>query len=335
MRSILANPARLAVLALVAAFLPAASARAQHAVKVDEALPSYKPVQGVSGAIKSVGSDTMNNLMTLWAEGFRKHYPSVTVEIEGKGSSTAPVALVAGTAGFGPMSREMKGKEVDDFEAKFGYPPTALPVAIDMLAVYVNKDNPIEGLTLPQVDAMYSQTRKGGFPKDVRTWGDLGMKGEWASKPIGLYGRNEASGTYGYFKDHALFGGDYKASVKAQPGSSSVVQGVVSDKFAVGYSGIGYRTADVRAVPLASAEGEEYVEVEVENAYSGDYPLSRMLLVYLNVKPGSKLDPLRREFVRYVFSRQGQEDVVKDGYLPVPAQVARETLEAVGIEPGF
>ncbi|MBI1382338.1 MAG: phosphate ABC transporter substrate-binding protein PstS family protein [Planctomycetaceae bacterium] len=299
---------------------------------IDPRLPDYKKVEGgVSGAIKSVGSDTMNNLMTLWAEGFNAMYPNILPEIEGKGSSTAPVALTAGTAAFGPMSREMKAKEIDDFEKKFGYKPTLLRTGIDMLAVYVHKDNPLSGLSLAQVDAIFSKSRKGGATKDIVTWGDLGLTGDWANKAISIYGRNSASGTYGYFKDVALFGGDYKDSVKEQPGSSSVVQGVASDRFGIGYSGVGYRTADVKAVPL-SVEGSDYVSVEAKNAYSGEYPLARFLYVYTNHKPGTKMDPLRAEFVRYIFSKQGQRDVLKDGYFPITAQIAEETLASLGLE---
>jgi len=306
-------------------------------VGVDPNLPSYDKAKGVSGSIKSIGSDTMNNLMALWSEDFRSMYPSVQVEIEGKGSSTAPPALISGTANFGPMSRAMKSAEVDEFESKFGYEPTQLRTSIDMLAVYVHKDNPIKGLTLQQLDAIFSKTRKGGLDKEIRTWGDLGLTGEWANKPISLYGRNSASGTYGYFKKHALFGGDYKDSVKEQPGSSSVVQGVASDKYGIGYSGIGYMTADVRAVALSTDTGSnpEFVPAEAEHAYTGDYPLARFLYLTVNYKPGSDLDPLRREFVKYVFSRDGQMDVVKDGYYPVTASIAREELEKIGVEPSF
>lgn len=300
-------------------------------VKVDPSLPVYKPVSGVSGSLKSIGSDTMNNEMTLWAEGFLKHYPNVKIEIEGKGSSTAPPALIAGTSQFGPMSRTMKDAEVADFEKKFGYKPTPLPTSIDMLAIYVNKDNPIKGLSLQQADAIFSKTRKGGYPTDIRTWGQATLKGEWASQPISLYGRNSASGTYGFFKGNVLFKGDYKDQVKEQPGSSAVVQGVASDKSGIGYSGIGYKTADVRAVPLAS-EGEDYVEAVPENAYTGEYPLARFLYLYVNHKPGTKLDPLRREFIKYIFSKDGQENVVKDGYFPVPATIANKTLSSLGIK---
>ncbi len=301
-------------------------------VQVDPALPSYSPTRGISGSIKSVGSDTMNNTMTLWAEGYLGMYPNVRIEIEGKGSSTAPPALISGTSQFGPMSRQMKSAEVDEFQARYGYPPTALPTAIDMLAVYVHKDNPIArtGLSLQQVDAIFSTNRRGGHPTDIRTWGDVGLTGEWANKPISLYGRNSASGTYGYFKDNALFNGDYKPEVKEQPGSSSVVQGVASDRYGIGYSGIGYITADVRAVPLATS-GTNYVKAIADNAYTGEYPLARFLYVYVNHRPGSQMDPLRREFIKYMFSRQGQEDVVRDGYYPITNTIAQEALSELGI----
>ncbi|MBU1692586.1 MAG: phosphate ABC transporter substrate-binding protein [Verrucomicrobia bacterium] len=312
--------------------IPAAS-RAQ--VRLDEGLPIYRPVEGVSGTLKSVGSDTLNNLMTFWAEGFRKLYPNVQVEIEGKGSSTAPPALIEGTATFGPMSRPMKEMELDAFERKYGYKPTALKTSLDMLAVYVNKDNPIESLTFPQVDAIFSKDRKLGLAADLMHWGELGLAGEWATLPISLYGRNAASGTYGFFKEHVLGKGDYKDSVKEQPGSSAVVQGVASDRGGIGYSGIGYKTADVRAVPLAPDEESGFVPATPEHAYTGDYPLARFLLVYVNHKPGTKLDPLQREFIRYIFSRQGQEDVMKDGYFPVTAPLAEEALRSVGINPCF
>jgi len=292
------------------------------AVELDPNLPSYAVVPGISGTLKTVGSDTLNNLMTLWSEGFRSKYPSVKVSIEGKGSSTAPPALIEGTAQFGPMSREIKPKEIDEFEKKFGYKPSVVRVAVDSLAVFVNKDNPIKCLSLKQLDAAFSRTRRSGAAKDVKTWGDLGLTGEWADKPISLYGRNSASGTYGYFKDVALFGGDYKDSVKEQPGSSAVVQAVASDRYAIGYSGVGYKTADVRTVPLSRGDVKQCLEANAENAYAGDYPLARFLYIYFNKKPGAPLNPLMTEFLRYVFSKEGQQVVTKDGFYPVSKAIA-------------
>ncbi len=316
---------------LAAALCLCTGALAQS-VQVDPKIPDYKPVEGVSGTIKSVGSDSMNNLMTLWIEGFRSSYPNVVPEIEGKGSSTAPPALIAGTASFGPMSRTMKDKEIADFEKAFGYKPTAIPTAIDMLGVYVNKDNPIASMTMQQVDAIFSKTRNGGLTADIVKWGDLGLTGEWADKPISLYGRNAASGTYGYFKEHALAKGDFKDSVKEQPGSSAVVQAVASDKYGIGYSGIGYLTADVRAVSLAKDAKSAVIEPKVENAYANTYPMARFLYVYVNLKPGTQLDPLRREFLRFVLSKKGQEVVVKDGYFPLTVKVVDNSLRAIGLE---
>ena len=318
--------------ATIIALLAAAGLSAAQSVTLDEGLPEYTKAAGVSGNIKSVGSDTMNNMMALWGQGFRGLYPSVQIEVEGKGSSTAPPALIAGTSNFGPMSRDMKAAEVDEFERTFGYKPTALKTSIDMLAVYVHKDNPIASLTLQQVDAIFSKTRRGGLEADITTWGQLGLTGDWANKPISLYGRNSASGTYGFFKEHALFKGDYKDSVKEQPGSSAVVQGVATDRYGIGYSGIGYKTADVIAVPLSPAAGEPAVAATPANAYTGEYPMARFLFLYVNWKPGSDLDPLRREFIRYVFSKQGQSDVIKDGYFPVTAKIAAEACSSVGIK---
>ena len=322
------------IAAALAVAMALASMTVLAQVSVDPALTMYEQVQGVSGSLKSVGSDTMNNTMTLWAEGFLGMYPNVRIEIEGKGSSTAPPALIAGSSQFGPMSRQMKAAEVDEFESKYGYPPTSLPAAIDMLAVYANKDNPIceMGLTLQQVDAIFSTNRLLGHESDIRTWGEAGVSDSaWADQPISLYGRNSASGTYGYFKKNVLGNGDYKPSVKEQPGSSSVVQGVSSDAPGIGYSGIGYLTADVCAVPLAHDSESDPIPATAEYAYTGEYPLSRFLYVYVNRRPGSELDPLRREFVRYMFSTEGQEDVIKDGYYPITNQIASEAMEALGI----
>jgi phosphate transport system substrate-binding protein len=234
----------------------ACTAHLSAAVELDPKLPQYTRVAGVSGNLNSIGSDSLNNLMTLWAEGFAEFYPNVNIQIEGKGSSTAPPALIEGTAQLGPMSREMSSKEIDAFEKKYGYKPTPVPAAIDALAVYVNKDNPIKGLSLQQIDAMMSATRKCGAPGDITTWGEVGMTGEWASRTIALYGRNSVSGTYGYFKSKALCKGDFKNSVNEQPGSASVVQGITKSINGIGYSGEGYRTSGVRIVPLAKAEGE-------------------------------------------------------------------------------
>jgi phosphate transport system substrate-binding protein len=321
--------ATMVLAAVIVAGFAAAQVFASGPPTVDPAIQPYRAVSGVSGNISSVGSDTLNNLMTLWAENFGKFYPNAKIQIEGKGSSTAPPALIAGTAQLGPMSRPMKGTEIDQFEKKYGYKPTPIRTSVDALAVFVNKDNPIKCLTVAQVDAVFSKSRRYGYKEEIKTWGQLGLTGEWAGKPISLYGRNSASGTYGFFKEHTLKNGDYKDTVKEQPGSASVVQGVTVDRYAIGYSGIGYATAGVRAVPLAEKEGAPCVEATADNAYSGSYPMARFLFVYVNKAPGKPIDPLTREFVKLVLSKEGQEVVIKDGYFPIPASVAKEELNKI------
>lgn len=313
---------------IVAALGVAAGLAATSASAVDAGLPDYKSASGVTGNFSSVGSDTLNNLMTLWAEDFKRIYPSVNIQIQGAGSSTAPPALTEGTANFGPMSRQMKDQEVQAFEQKYGYKPTAIGVAIDALAVFVNKDNPIKGLSIPQVDGIFSATRKCGG-KDVKRWGDLGLTGDWTAKPVQLYGRNSVSGTYGYFKENALCKGDFKNNVNEQPGSASVVQSVGTGLNAIGYSGIGYKTSGVRALPLSKKDGQPFEEASEENAISGKYPLARMLYVYVNKAPNKPLSPMELEFVKLVLSKKGQQTVEKDGYVALPAKLAERELAKV------
>jgi len=311
----------IAVLAHVAAPVFAAGP------SLDPALPKYDKVQGLRGTLNAAGSDTMLELQTLMAEEFRKIYPQVKIQVEGKGSSTAPPALIEGTVQLGNMSRKMKNQEIDAFDEEFGYEPTRLDVALDTLAVFVNKDNPVEALTVVQVDAIFSKTRKCGAPADIGTWGGLGLGGNWSTAPISLYGRNAASGTYGYFKTHALCKGDYKDSVKEQPGSASVVQGIEKDPYGIGYSGIGYRTSGVRAVPLSLAEGQPAVAASSENAANGSYPLARFLHVYVNKAPNTSLDRLTAEYLRFILSADGQRVVIKAGFDPLDAATAARQME--------
>ena len=297
--------------------------------KLDAGLADYQKASGVSGNLSSVGSDTLANLMTLWAEEFKREYPNVNIQIQAAGSSTAPPALTESTSNLGPMSRKMKSKEIASFEKKFGYKPTAIPVAIDALAVYVHKDNPVKGMTIADVDAVFSSTRKCGGKQDVSKWGDLGMSGAWADRTVQIYGRNSVSGTYGYFKKKALCKGDYKNNVNEQPGSASVVQSVSSSLNGIGYSGIGYKTSGVKAVSLTKKAGKPFVEATPENAVNKKYPLSRFLYVYVNKHPNKPLAPLEREFIKLVLSKVGQKVVVKDGYIPLPAKVAVKALAAI------
>ncbi|MBL4826519.1 MAG: phosphate ABC transporter substrate-binding protein PstS family protein [Spongiibacteraceae bacterium] len=298
---------------------------------VDPALADYKKSSGVSGNLSSVGSDTLANLATLWAEDFKRLYPNVNIQIQAAGSSTAPPALTEGTSNLGPMSRKMKDKELASFQSKFGYKPTAIPVAIDALTVYVHKDNPIKGMSIEEVDAIFSSNRKCGAATDISTWGHAGLTGAWADRDIQLFGRNSVSGTYGYFKKRALCKGDYKNTVNEQPGSASVVQAVATSINGIGYSGIGYKTASVRAVPLSKKRSKNLVQASAENAVNGTYPLSRYLYIYINKAPNKSLSPIEAEFMKLVLSKSGQRVVIKDGYIPLPAQVVKKSLRKLGL----
>jgi len=312
----------LALLALTATAVSAQTAAAD-AVTVDAKLPDYAVTSGVSGNLNAVGSDTLINLMTFWGEGFKARYPNVNAQVEGKGSSTAPVALSTGAANVGPMSREMKSSEVAAFAGKFGYKPTKIAVAIDALAVFVHKDNPVKGLSLTHVDGIFSSTRKRGG-QDIVTWGDAKLTGAFASKTISAFGRNSASGTYGFFKELSLKNGDFKSSIKEQPGSSAVVQGVAAELGGIGYSGIGYKTSGVKAVALSVDDNSPFAEANYANCLNGSYPLARFLYVYVNKSPSKEMDKLTSEFMTFVLSKQGQEIVIKDGYFPLPADSAAE-----------
>lgn len=321
---------RLAGLVTALASLVAVSALSANEARVDPDLPEYTPVAGVSGNLNSIGSDTLNNLMLLWAEEFRAIYPNVNIQIQGAGSSTAPPALIDGTAQIGPMSREMTGAEMDRFESKHGYKPTEVRVGIDALAVFVNRENPIKGISLREIDAIFSNTFRQGASGPITQWGGLGLSGDWRNRPISVYGRNSVSGTYGFFKSAALAGGDFDGNrYQEQPGSSTVVQSITADRFGIGYSGIGYTTSGVRAIPIAKEHGGEHFEPNAENCISGEYPLARFLFVYVNKDPRREMDRLTYEFLRFVNSKQGQEVVVRDGYFPLPASVAKATLESV------
>jgi len=309
--------------------LSTVGARADEGVQVDPKIAPYKVASGVSGSLSSVGSDTLNNLMTFWGEKFGKFYPNVKMQVEGKGSSTAPPALISGTSQLGPMSRAMKNTELDEFEKKYGYKPTQIRVAVDSLAVFVNKDNTLECLSMPQADAIFSKSRRLGYKEEIKTWGQAGLTGDWKDRPVSLYGRNSASGTYGFFKEHVLGNGDYKDDVKEQPGSASVVQGVTVDRFGIGYSGIGYATPGVRALKLSKEQGGACVEPNAQNAYSGKYPIARFLYIYVNKPTGKPMEPLTREFLKMVLSKEGQEEVLKDGYFPLPLSVLEEDAKKI------
>ncbi|MDD1795960.1 phosphate ABC transporter substrate-binding protein [Enterovibrio sp. ZSDZ42] len=295
----------------------------------DDHLPVYHRADNISGNLSTVGSDTLANLVTQWGALFKKYYPSVNVQIQTSGSSTAVPALIEATAQFGTMSRQMRPREVALFERKYGYPPTAIKVAIDAMAIFVHQDNPLTTLDLTQVDALFSETLRCGSTERFEKWGQLGLGGSWDKRNIQLFGRNSVSGTYGFFKDKALCDGDFRADVNEQPGSASVVQSVSTSLNAIGYAGVGYRTAGSKMLPL-EVDGEQ-VFATVDNVTSGEYPLSRYLYVYVNKVPDKPLAPLESEFVELILSRQGQALAAGEGFVPLPASVIEEQRKVLGL----
>lgn len=294
-------------------------------------LVDYSKTNGVVGSLLSVGSDTLAGMTTLWVEEFKTIYPNINAQVQASGSSTAPPALTEGTAQFGPMSRPMRGREIEAFERAHGYKPTALRVAIDAIGIFVHRDNSIKGLNFTQLDSIFSSTLRCGETQPTNTWAQLGVDEDWAKRGIQLFGRNSVSGTYGYFKQNALCGGDFKKGVNEQPGSASVVQSVASSINTIGYSGVGYQVSGVKLIPIAK-QGDQFIAASYENILSGAYPLSRYLYVYVNKHPNQDLPPMQREFIRFIFSKQGQAIVGKDGYVPVSAEFALQELAKVGIK---
>lgn len=299
-------------------------------MEVDE-LPDYQKRSGISDTISSVGSDTLASLITLWAQEFHNIYPNINMQIQASGSSTAPTALTEGTSQFGPMSRPMKAKEIEAFERQYGYPPVSLKVAIDAIGIFVHKDNPIKGLNFEQLDAIFSSTMQCGGTEPLERWQQLGIQSDWARLGFQLFGRNSVSGTYGYFKQHALCGGDFKRGVNEQPGSASVVQSVASSINSIGYSGIGYQVSKARLLPLAR-KGSDYVEPTRQNILTGRYPLARYLYLYVNKDPLKPLPVSEAEFLKFIFSKQGQLGVEKEGYVSLSSEVAKSELKKVGLE---
>ena len=296
-------------------------------VEVDNRLENYRPAAGLrSQTMKAIGSETMGRMMSHWAEEFQAIYPAVQIEIDAKGSSNAFPALIAGQANLGMMSRAPKKAEIAEFKKRFGYSPTVLPAAIDMVTVWVHKDNPIEGLSLSDLDAIFSNTRKRGSAQRILYWNDFTEDDNFARRPIVCFGRNAASGTYGYFKDLVLSRGDYGPWVNELGGSSLVTQSVGSSPGAIGYSGIGFRNGSTKPLKLSSRQGGKLVSPSPENALDGSYPLSRFLFLVVNSDPRQEIDPAVREFLKFVSSRQGQLQVARDGNVP---------LDAKRIERGF
>jgi len=305
---------------------------ASHALPEWEELPHYQAKSHLNGTLTATGSDTLNNLMTVWLGEFNRLYPGVTVMQDGKGSSTAPPALIKGTSQLAPMSRPMKLTEKESFRREFGYDPLEIPVAVNAVGIYVHRDNPLASISLEELDALFSSTFKRG-EAPIHRWESLVNQKAWVDLPVSLYGRNSASGTYGFFKERVLLDGDFRNQVKEQPGSSAVIHAISLDKRGIGYSGINFQNSGVRLVPIRSRRGEVFAPT-YEHCLSGDYPLARFLNIYINQAPGEPMEEVVLEFMKFVLSRQGQALAERNNYFPLPVSVMQSTLDTLLNQPG-
>lgn len=284
---------------------------------LDPQIAAYQPTSALSGSLSISGSETMRPITESWAADLKQLYPGLKLSVTSEGSEAGLAKLMEGKAQIAAMSRRMNKQEISEFIREFGYEPTEVPVAVDALAVFVHKDNPLEGLTLAEVDAIFSNERRRGLKYPLLTWGDLLLDGEWREAPLHLYGRNVKSGTTTFFREHVLSGAPVKNTMTVAPGSASVVIELMKDRFGIGFSSIGYQTSGVRALPLASVQGGRYVVPSFQSAMDGSYPLRRNLYLYVNKLPKAAPPAPLAEYVKFALSQQGQQAVLAQGYYPL------------------
>lgn len=319
---------RIALPALLMLLLGTPCLAADESIELDLRLAPHAKSQGpLAGTLKAVGSESFSHLIRLWAEAFRRTHAETWVWMDPRGSEKAPQALIDGTAQIGVMSHSMKAPELKAFERRHGHAPIDFTVAIGALAIYVNKDNPAPGLTLPQLDAMFSTTRRVGHPQNIERWAQVGVNGSVGPQPIALYGRDEACGLTELFRDDVMQQGTFKKEMHVEAGAASVVQAVTEDVGGIGYSTIGYLTNNVRIVPIAAREGLPFLTPNQQNTMDGSYPLYSQLHLYVNRAADKPWDPLVAEFLRFIFSREGQQLVIKAGFYPITADMADAELK--------
>jgi phosphate transport system substrate-binding protein len=289
--------------------------------QLDAALPEYRRAQNADGKLTSIGSSALTQMLNRWSDDFKRIHPALEFEVIGGGSGTAPPALVEGKADLAPMSRPMNDGERAAFRTKFGYEPTQITVGVDALAVLVNKNNPIKQISLRDLDALYSLSRKRGGG-EIATWGQLGLKDAWAPQPIRVFGPNSAQGMYALFRADVLQGGEYRYDMRSEPVASAISQGVAADDFAIGFASHVFASARARPVAVSETpDGNAVLPTQATSA-SGEYPLARKLYIYINRKPGVALTPTLAEFIRYVCSKQGQGVAIELGHFPLSAKLA-------------
>jgi phosphate transport system substrate-binding protein len=317
--------------------------------ELDPALTAYVPVNGLSGRVSIAGSDTLAPLMTKFVAHFTHQHPDTKFAVEKVATSEAIREFLLGISyqrrgdkvrGKGTegssradllaSSRPLSEKERKAFAFNHGHEPLEIPIAMDAVAVYVHKDNPIRGMTLEQVDAIFSTTEKRGMTS-ISTWDQLGLQDSWSKQPIHLYGRDKKSGTRYFFEHVALLGGNLKPNIQEQPGSASEILAIAQDSLGIGYAGSEYNTTFVRMVPLAEQAGGPYILPSAESVRNHSYPLARPLFLYVNKHPKDKLDPVVEEFLKFVNCRQGQEIVARANFYPLTSTQVAKNRQNLGL----
>jgi phosphate transport system substrate-binding protein len=263
------------------------------------------------------------------------------------GTASAIGALYAGAGDLAIMGREIRPFEISAFERVFRYPPLGVDIttgSLDIrnmdfaLNVFVHKNNPLGKLTLTQVDAIFGCEHLRG-PRNIRTWGELGLTGEWKDKPINVYGFPINRGFAVFFQDAALggsrkwnedlkeFGDVRQPDSTLRDGGLRILEALARDPYGIAYSNLHYMNGQVKPLALAATDGGPYYEATKENLIQRKYPLTRFITTFVNRAPGRPLDPKVKEFLRYILSREGQQEVVRDGnYLPLSEEAVLAQL---------
>ncbi|MEZ6057506.1 MAG: phosphate ABC transporter substrate-binding protein [Planctomycetaceae bacterium] len=300
-------------------------------VPLDPDMPTYRPVSSLKGELRLTGSSTMANVASVWAASFRQFYPEVKITIQTTGSRAAVASVLESSADIGLLSRSINKEERDLYLKARGSEATVVTPCLERIGVYVHKDNPIRGLTLAQIDGIFSEDCKRLNDKPIRTWGQLGFPGAWATQPVMVHGRDDDTGSQVFMQEAVMLGGTVRKDIKTHASNNEMMKGIAADPRSVGFAGHSYETQNVRSVPLSIRPEGPYVAIDSEEADHGQYPLMRPLQLVIDHVPGKELPEIEREFIRYVFSSRGQEDVIKAGFQGISGKPAHIALDSIGL----
>lgn len=297
------------------------------AIAVADELPEYQPGSLGKTSLSSVGSDSMADLVDLWAAEFNKFHPQTKVQVVSRGSATAPAALIEGTADVGPMARPMKSVELEKFKRSYGFEPTQIRTAMAGVAIYVSKSNPIKSISFEQLDALYSKSMNRGAKAEIASWQDLGVNLGVSKNDVMLLGAGLSSFARSFFRQQVLMLGDFSSDVTMTADTASMLETISLNDNAIGFGAVLDEIPEgVRLLPV-SRSGDGKAVLPTKTALrNGDYPLGRFLNVYIVREPGKEIDPETKEFLRFVLSKNGQAIVAEEGLLPLPVSIAKQEL---------